>query len=154
MKKILFVCMSNFCRSPLAQGLFEHIVKNHDQNKNFEIDSAGTHDYQIGLAPDQNSQAIAKQYGFDISHQTARAITLEDFVYFDYILAMDTHNLAFLKSMCPSQCLEKVELLMQYSDPALPREVPDPYQKGEAGFFEVYHYLENATQGLFDTFSQ
>ncbi len=150
MKKILFVCRSNFCRSPLAQGLFEHFVKEKGMTSDFEVDSAGTHDYQLGFAPDKNTQAIALKYGFDISHQRARQVVRSDFSYFDHILVMDNQNKITLSFLCPTPLQHKIKLLMPYAKIDPIEEVPDPYQQGIEGFETVYAYLSAATRGFLE----
>lgn len=150
MTKVIFVCMSNFCRSPLAQGVFEKLIAIEGLQGSIEVDSAGTHDYQIGLAPDKHSQSVARAHGFDISAQQARQIDLHDFPYYDHIIAMDCHNLAYLKSIAPSQCLDKIDLLMRFATRHPIQDIPDPYQKSQNGFDLVYELIEDGAQGLLE----
>ena len=90
MSKILFVCLGNICRSPLAHGIAQHIVKN--KGLNLVIDSAGTSNWHIGEAPCDNSIKIAKYHSVDISTQHSRTITKNDISLFDYVIAMDKQN--------------------------------------------------------------
>jgi protein-tyrosine phosphatase len=132
--KILMVCLGNICRSPLAHGIMEHLVK--EQNLNWEIDSAGTGDWHIGLPPDKRSIAIAKTYGLDISQQCCRQFEGEDFDRFDRIFVMDKMNLRDVLSHARSeQDKEKVKLLLNTE------VVPDPYHEDDQ-FDAVYQMIE------------
>jgi len=95
--KVLFVCMGNICRSPTAEGIFTQLVQESGLSDRIEIDSAGTHSYHIGKTPDKRAQAAALQRGFDLSQLRGRQACTEDFVQFDYILAMDRDNVSNLK---------------------------------------------------------
>src|ERR1035437_6701125 len=94
---VLFVCMGNICRSPTAEIVFRHYVKEAGLDDQFLIDSAGTHDYHIGDAPDARSQRAAKQRGYDMSGLRGRQVDSNDFTRFDYVLAMDEANLSILQ---------------------------------------------------------
>lgn len=140
--------MGNICRSPLAHGLFQHLVREKDLAHVIEIDSAGTHAYHIGEAPDPRSQETALRRGIDLSGQRARKVSVGDFDYYDYILAMDRDNLSILQTLCPAEHLGKVQLFMNFA-PELPEsEVPDPYYGGESGFEHVYDLVDMAAKGL------
>ena len=97
--KILFVCMGNICRSPSAEGILVNKVKTEDIDKEFIIDSCGTHDYHEGQGPDSRSIEVALLRGIDIRHQISRRIETKDFEFFDLILPMDNYNLEFLKNI-------------------------------------------------------
>jgi protein-tyrosine phosphatase len=90
--KILMVCLGNICRSPLAHGILEHLVK--EKNLNWEIDSAGTGNWHIGEKPDRRSIAVAQKYGVDITNQSCRQFDITDFEKYDHILTMDQNNLS------------------------------------------------------------
>lgn len=141
--------MGNICRSPTAEGAFRSIVDKHNQDSNFDIDSAGTHAYHIGNAPDTRSQAAAKNYGIDLSSQKARQIDESDFYYYDYIIAMDEDNLERLKSICPIGGISKVELLLNYSKELNGGNVPDPYYEGK--FDEVFKMVYSACTSFFES---
>jgi protein-tyrosine phosphatase len=98
---ILFVCMGNICRSPLAEGIFGHLVAEAGLTDDFTIASAGTGGWHEGDPPDQRSIATAKSHGIDISGQRARRVRPRDFTDFDLILAMDRDNLAVLEKSAP-----------------------------------------------------
>jgi len=145
--RILFVCMGNICRSPTAEGLFKHIAA-HQAGLQFEVDSAGTHDYHVGEAPDKRAVAAAKQRGVDLTGLRARTVEPQDFERFDLILAMDRENLGTLQQRAPAHARERIKLVLDFAPDAHTREVPDPYYGGAKGFEEVLDLLEQAAQGL------
>src|ERR1043165_2255695 len=116
MHSILFVCTANICRSPMAEGVFRKILAARGATANFDIDSAGTHEYYTGKPPYPQAVAVAKARGYDITHLVARRIRAHDFDHFDLILAMDKSNIASLKAVCPTRCKQKIELLLDYGD--------------------------------------
>ncbi|MFM2400046.1 MAG: hypothetical protein RL341_2203 [Pseudomonadota bacterium] len=148
--KVLFVCMGNICRSPTAEGVFRTLVKNASLEADVKVDSAGTHAYHVGEAPDARSQSSAKKRGYDLSSLVARQVTVEDFRDFDYILAMDWDNLAMLQQMCPKQYQHKLMLLMRFAGDYEEATVPDPYYGGPEGFVKVLDLVEDACSGLLD----
>lgn len=143
---ILFVCMGNICRSPTAEGVFLHRART--AGLSVKVDSAGTHDYHIGTAPDPRTQAHAAKRGYDLSPLRARQVQPDDFERFDYLLAMDHDNLALLKASCPPHLMHKLGLLMQYADKINADIVPDPYYGSGKDFDLVLDYVEAATDGL------
>jgi len=145
---VLFVCMGNICRSPLAEGLFYERVKALGLLARFEIDSAGTHHYHVGEPPDPRAREAAKRHGFSIEHQRCRHVDDYDFERFDLILAMDNQNLALLKSQCPPALHHKLHLMMSFAPQRPETEVPDPYFGGHDGFDHVVALLRDATEGL------
>ncbi len=148
MKRILFVCMGNICRSPTAEGVFRALVEREAPQLELDIDSAGTHDYHIGHAPDRRAQAAARARGIEIGAQRARQVQAQDFAVFDLILAMDSSNLAELTRRCPAEQRHKLRLFLEFA-PALDRgDVPDPYYGGEKGFEDVLDLAEAAAAGL------
>jgi len=146
---VLFVCMGNICRSPTAEGVFRHVVKQAGMQDQIRIDSAGTHAYHIGESPDKRSQAVAKKNGVDLSTQIARKVQASDFDKFDYILAMDRSNLEDLKRLALNQKQkDKISLFMDYADNWDNTEVPDPYYGGSNGFQNVFDMVKSASEGL------
>lgn len=145
-KSVLFVCMGNICRSPTAEGVLRERAA--IAGLRLDIDSAGTHGYHVGEAPDRRAQKHALRRGYDLSRQRARQIQDDDFLRFDLILAMDKHNLALLQRQCPPEQHSKLKLFLSYGrlDPA--GEVPDPYYGGDAGFERVLDLIEDAADGL------
>lgn len=148
MTRVLFVCMGNICRSPTAEGVFRHLVEQRGMAETIIIDSAGTHDYHIGDAPDARSQAAAMRRGYDLSRLRARQIVRDDFAAFDHVLAMDEGNLDLLQQQCPEASRGKLKLFLAYADGITLREVPDPYYGGAQGFEQVLDLVENAARGL------
>ena len=148
-QRILFVCMGNICRSPTAEGVTRALAERAGVAQNFEIDSAGTHGYHIGKAPDARATKAAAERGYDLLPLRGRRVSDEDFVRFDYILAMDRDNfagIAYLDSQ--GQYTHKVRLMCDFCTQHSLREVPDPYYGGAEGFNQVLDLLMAACQGL------
>ncbi|KCB21466.1 low molecular weight phosphotyrosine protein phosphatase [Bordetella hinzii CA90 BAL1384] len=150
MTKVLFVCMGNICRSPSAEGVFRHLVNDAGLGEVVRIDSAGTHAFHIGEAPDARAVAAARKRGYDISQCLARQVTPEDFREYDLILAMDWDNLSALQQQCPKAYQHKLMLLMRFANDFEEATVPDPYYGGPEGFGKVLDYLEDACQGVLE----
>jgi protein-tyrosine phosphatase len=146
--RILFVCMGNICRSPSAEGVFRSLLAARAPQLTIEIDSAGTHDYHVGEAPDERSIAAARRRGIDMSALRARTVSASDFDDFDLILAMDEQNLRELRRRAPAHRHERIRLLMEFAPQASMRAVPDPYYGGAQGFEQVLDLLEEAAEGL------
>lgn len=142
------VCMGNICRSPLAHGLFEDLVEREGLSDLIVVDSAGTHAYHIGEAPDPRSQQTARRHGIDLSHQRARRVAHPDFEEFDYILAMDRDNYSILVRSAPAEHHSKIRLFLEFAPERDEEEVPDPYYGGPEGFDRVYDMVEAAARGL------
>jgi protein-tyrosine phosphatase len=145
---VLFVCMGNICRSPTAEGVFRHAVASEGLKQKILADSAGTHGYHLGQPPDHRAQLAAARRGYDLANMRARQVTGQDFVEFDYILAMDLDNLSELKRLAPAQYHGKFCLFMDYSSARRGEEVPDPYYGGAQGFEVVLDMAEDAAAGL------
>ena len=148
MTRVLFVCMGNICRSLTAEGVFRHLVEKQGLGGQIIVDSAGTHDYHVGDAPDARSQAAAARRGYDLSGLRARQVVRDDFSMFDYVLAMDEANLGLLQQQCPDDCRERLKLFLEFADDGVLREVPDPYYGGAQGFEQVLDLVEQAAHGL------
>ncbi|WP_162084239.1 low molecular weight protein-tyrosine-phosphatase [Sulfuriferula nivalis] len=142
---ILFVCMGNICRSPMAEGVFTR--KARAVGAELIIDSAGTHDYHIGEPPDQRAQHTMRQAGYDIASLRGRQVCQSDFEKFDYILAMDEANLQNLQKLAGEHA-NKVQLYLNYSNQFFGMSVPDPYYGGNQGFAQVLAMVEDAADGL------
>lgn len=145
---VLFVCMGNICRSPTAEAVFRQLVATQAPELAIEIDSAATHDYHVGAAPDPRSQAAARRRGLDMSSLRARLLTATDFERFDYVLVMDEENRADAASIAPAAHRAKLQLLLDFAPEAGRTDVPDPYYGGERGFEEVLDLVEAAASGL------
>ena len=147
---VLFVCMGNICRSPTAEGVFRSLLKTHRLDRHVFVDSAGTHAYHVGEAPDPRAQLAAAKRGHDLSGLRARKVTARDFETFDLILAMDRNNLAALLVQCPENDAERLGLFMDYAGNFAEVEVPDPYYGGDSGFDRVLDMVEDAATGLLE----
>ena len=146
--KVLFVCMGNICRSPMAEGVFRARVEAAGYGDRVEVDSAGTHAYHIGEPPDERAQAAIARRGIDISALRGRQAATEDIARFDYVLAMDGDNYAHLQALSPEGYEHKIELFLEYASRARERFVPDPYYGGPSGFDRVLDLIEDAAEGL------
>ena len=148
MTRILFVCLGNICRSPLAQGVMEYHVKRAGLEERVSVDSAGIGDYHVGDPPDARAVEAAARRNMDITGQRARQVRSGDFQSFDYICAMDLDNLTALNARCPEAESAKLRLLMDFAPGAPGQEVPDPYYGGGEGFEHVLDLIERAVEGL------
>ncbi len=145
--RVLFVCMGNICRSPTAHGVFQSLVDDNGLGQSIQVESAGTHSYHIGNPPDPRSQATARQRGVDLSTQRARRFVSSDFRDYDYLLAMDSNNLADMLAIKPDDGNASAELMLVYSERFSEREIPDPYF-GNDGFELVFDMIDDAARGL------
>jgi protein-tyrosine phosphatase len=148
MVRVLFVCMGNICRSPTAQGVFAHLVESQGLTSLIQIDSAGTHAYHVGEPPDVRATQAAKKRNIDLGTQRARRVTGDDFLDFDYVLAMDRSNYDDLLSLCPPDHQSKLHLFLEFATGLAEDEVPDPYYGGITGFERVLDMIERASLGL------
>ncbi|MFC5301089.1 low molecular weight protein-tyrosine-phosphatase [Azospira restricta] len=150
MIKILFVCMGNICRSPTAEGVFRKLLRERSLEARVEVDSAGTHGYHVGEAPDPRTQRAAAARGYDLSSIRARKVAAQDLEYFDLVLAMDRNNLEVLRRMCPPELAGRLDLFMRYARNFDDDEVPDPFYGLGHGFDLVIDMVEDASLGLLD----
>ncbi len=148
MVKVLFVCMGNICRSPLAEGSFTRLLADRDLSNSIQADSAATHSYHIGEPPDPRGITTAAGRGIDISAQRARQVRARDFEEFDYVLAMDRDNFASLEILCPPGLEDRLFLFLDFASEADAREVPDPYYGGRDGFDHVLDLVQGGAEGL------
>lgn len=148
MIRVLFVCMGNICRSPTAEGIFRHLVKTEGLAHLIETDSAGTHDYHVGRPPDPRAMAAAARRGIDISDLRARAVDDFDFSAFDWIIAMDSSNLAWLRAKAPAESRERIYAFLEFASALMECEVPDPYFGSRGGFDYVIDLVDEAARGL------
>ena len=148
MVRVLFVCLGNICRSPTAEGVFRKLVEQEGLLELIEIDSAGTHAYHIGEAPDARAQQAAARRGIDLSQLRGRKATASDIEAFDYVLAMDRDNYENLLAISPDHLSSRVRLFLEYASNRPEDEVPDPYFGGSGGFERVLDMVEEAAEGL------
>lgn len=151
MSRVLFVCMGNICRSPIAEGIVRERLRVEGLTGQIATDSAGTHNYHLGKAPDRRAQALMAEQGIDISDLRARQVDGFDFEFFDIVLAMDEGNYEWLRAEAPSAQRAKIRPMLSYAESAQQVDwVPDPYFGGDSGFRRVYELIDNAANGLMD----
>lgn len=145
---MLFVCTGNICRSPTAEAVFRAQVNRAGLASAIAIDSAGTHDYQLGQPPDPRAVTRARLRGYDLGERCARKFELEDFDRFGWILAMDRFNLGHLETMRPRAFRGYLGLFLDFAPEAGVPEVPDPYSGATKDFDYVLDLVEHAAEGL------
>ncbi len=146
--KILFVCMGNTCRSPIAEAVFSKKLADRDILHRFKIDSAGTHNFHPDTPPDERSQKHALKRGYDLSNLRARPVIERDFEEFDLLLTMDWDNRVLLEEMCPASHLYKIRGLAEFLQTTQASVIPDPDYGGDQGFEDVLDLIEEASEGL------
>ena len=152
-KKILFVCLGNICRSPAAEGVFKQKIKERDLEKLFVVDSAGTGGWHVGNLADRRMREAALLRGIEITSKS-RQIDQNDLYEFDHILVMDKDNLNAVKSLIKDHTYpikSKIKLILSYSKKSQLDEVPDPYYGGQNGFENVLDLLDDAIDELIDS---
>ncbi len=150
MAKILFISTGNLCRSPSAEAVFRHIVDDAGLSDAIRVDSAATHGFHVGEAPDARAQLAAGKRGYQLSNQVARQVIAEDFREADMILAMDWENLSALRQSCPKIYHHKLMLLMRFSNEYEEAIISDPFYGGSESFDKVLDYIEDACQGVLE----
>ncbi|WP_026374523.1 low molecular weight protein-tyrosine-phosphatase [Aestuariibacter salexigens] len=144
---VLFVCLGNICRSPTAEAVFA--TKAQQRNILISADSAGTMGYHTGSPPDKRAQEVALKRGYQMKHLRCRRVQDDDFVQFDYIVAMDNANMSDLQARCPADLQHKLHLFLSFAQSDYD-EVPDPYYGGRKGFELVLDLIEDASEGMLD----
>ena len=144
--RILFVCLGNICRSPLAEALFIHKISALGRTDEFHADSCGTGDYNLGNSPDHRTVKNARKNGVKMEH-IARQLSRFDFERFDHILVMDNNNLRHALAMSDPMHHSKIARIRSF-DPLGEGDVPDPYYGGEADFQEVFEILDRSVEAL------
>ena len=154
-QKLLFVCLGNICRSPAAEGVFLHLLKQRGLSERCVVDSAGTGGWHVGNPADRRMQAAANRRGIDLPSR-ARQICLDDFSSFDLVLTMDDDNLTAVRGLAQeagARATATIKPMLHYARNFSETEVPDPYYGGEAGFEHVLDLLEDACANLIDELS-
>ena len=145
---VLFVCMGNICRSPTAEAVFRQLLTHEAPGLQIKIDSAATHSYHIGAAPDPRAQAAALRRGIDLSALRARQLVAVDFVGLERILVMDEQNLRDARAIAPPAGAARLRLLLDFAPESGLREVPDPYYGSDPDFERVLDLCTAAARGL------
>ncbi|MDO4461975.1 MAG: low molecular weight protein-tyrosine-phosphatase [Bacteroidia bacterium] len=146
-KSILFVCLGNICRSPMAETIMAKVLEDAGLSSEIKIDSAGIIDYHEGEKADSRMRQHAADHGYDILHRS-RPVKEEDFYEFDLIIGMDQSNMRELEYKRPSDATARLAMAAQYVTP--PQPVPDPYYGGDAGFEFVITLLEEACRNILE----
>ena len=151
MINVLFVCLGNICRSPLAEAVFNRLIQQEGLDDAIASDSAGTSDYHLGEPPDRRTLDVIQKKGLDIEH-LGRQFIREDFQDFDYIIAMDESNLANIRKLEDAQQegSYRLFLMREFEDDADDLNVPDPYWGGDSGFLEVHDIVLQSGKNLLD----
>jgi protein-tyrosine phosphatase len=147
-RRLLFVCLGNICRSPMAEGAFRRVADEEGVLHLFDIDSAGLGDWHVGQAPDTRAQVAAQNRGMDISGQSARQIAPGDYDHFDLLLAMDGSNYDELVQLAPSDARHKIRRFLDFAPQVGTADVPDPFYGGAEGFDHALDLIEQAARGL------
>lgn len=148
--RVLFVCLGNICRSPLAEGIFRHHVEQAGLADQIEVDSAGTGGWHVGELPDPRSIEVAARHGIDLTVQRARQFTPEDLRRFDHVMVMDRSNLNTVRRHTRSGDTARVALMMEEAPERPEIEVPDPYYGAGDGFQRVYEMIDAASAALLE----
>ena len=141
MRRVLFVCTGNICRSPSAEGVFGHLAGQAGKGQAFEADSAGTHGYHIGEPPDWRAISSASARGLDIAGLRARKVSKSDFIDFDTILAMDRGHLDLLRPFAPAGTKAGLHLFSDFSPSLKGSDIPDPYYGGQQDFEDMMEMI-------------
>ena len=145
--RVLFVCLGNICRSPMAEGTFRDLVRRRGLEGRIETDSAGTGEWHVGKPPDRRAREEMRRRGRDISDLRARQVRRQDLEDFDLVLAMDDENYDDLMALADEDQREKIRLFLDFAEGG-PSQVPDPYYGGANGFAFALDLIEAASKGL------
>lgn len=142
------VCRHNICRSPIAEGLLRHYLKQEKLDRAVRVDSAATHDDILGSRVDDRARKVALKVDVDLGRRKSKKIKPNDYAKFDYILAMDRNNYELLLEQCPPEYISKLSLILSYLDEIDNFDVPDPYYGSVAGFEKVCGLLDRAVKAF------
>lgn len=142
--RVLFVCLGNICRSPMAEAVFRHLVKEAGLENRIDIESAGTGAWHAGERPHRGTLEVLRRNNIDMGNKRARTLSRADLEQFDYIIAMDAENVSDIQAVFG----RKVQRLLEFAPNGNPLDVPDPYYTNT--FDEVYHLVLAGSQGLLE----
>ncbi|SFS96264.1 low molecular weight protein-tyrosine-phosphatase [Marininema halotolerans] len=145
MISVLFVCLGNICRSPMAEAVFRHQLEEAGLEKKIQVDSAGTGDWHIGEPPHTGTQNLLREHGISFQGIHARQIQSEDFTSFDYLIVMDESNFTNVTAL-DQAASSRVHRLVDFIPDTTYKEVPDPYFTGD--FEETYQLVKAGCQGI------
>ncbi|UJF35417.1 low molecular weight protein-tyrosine-phosphatase [Paenibacillus hexagrammi] len=146
MSKVLFVCLGNICRSPMAEAVFRSKVKEAGLERQIDIDSAGTGDWHLGEPPHEGTRSILKSHGISYDGMKSRLVKTEDFNDYTYIIAMDASNIRNLQTFAPDSYSASIHKLLEFAPDASNGDVPDPYYTGN--FNEVFEMVDESCERL------
>lgn len=153
MIRVLFVCLGNICRSPMAEGVFRHLVQQAGLSDWFEIESGATGSWHVGERPHRGTLRELRHHGIDLAGKRAHQVSQRDLAAADYVIGMDRSNLRSLRRYMPQVQLDgKLHLLLDFAEGVDTRDVPDPYYEGN--FDRVYELVEAGCRGLLDHICQ
>lgn len=149
--QVLFVCTGNICRSPSAEGVLRARLAEAGLSDKVRVDSAATHDYHTGEAPNPRAVRCCAKRGYDLSNQRARRLTREDFENFDVISVMDSGHMEILRQLCPAGEEHRLMLFLDHAAaPLQGQDVPDPYYGGPEDYEHMLDLIEEGMTGLID----
>lgn len=146
MINVLFVCLGNICRSPMAEAMFRHLVKEKGLDQVISVDSAGTGDWHVGEAPHEGTYNLLVEYGIDAEGLKARQIQRDDLAIFQYIIAMDESNVKDINDIAENKANMKIARLLDFVENPETKNIPDPYYTGN--FDEVYDMIKDGCEAL------
>ncbi|MGG3573554.1 low molecular weight protein-tyrosine-phosphatase [Bacillus gobiensis] len=148
MIEVLFICLGNICRSPMAEAVFRDLVKKKGLEGKISVDSAGTGSWHVGNPPHEGTSSLLKEKGINTEGMAARVVAEEDLEKFDYLIAMDAENISALKRMARNSGNTAISRLLDLVDESETKDVPDPYYTGN--FEEVYSLVTRGCEKLLD----